>query len=237
MVYRVNLEEMEGQWIAHVPDLPGCFTTARTFSAALAQTAQAVADYLAWRHAHGEAIDPHDISPELGEVHRAWKTPEGEEVNAFFATDRAPLTLNDVTRASQLLEWTREDLLAAVQGVTPAEMTQVVENQWAIRDILNHLGRGERWYLDRLDLAGDSPPAEVMEQMRVVRARLQRLLPSLANVERVVVKDYELWSPRKIVRRALWHERDHTAHIGQFLRRLRPGTRPLINFPTSEVTP
>lgn len=237
MVYRVNLEELEGQWIAHVADLPGCFAVGRTFSAALAQTSTAIANYLAWLHTHGEAIDPHEVTPELGEVHRAWSTPGGGEANAFFATDRVPLTMGEITRLSQLLEWTRADLLAVVQEVKPAELTQAVENQWAIRDILNHLGRGERWYLDRLDLAGDSPPPEVMEQLRVVRARLQRLMPSFANVDRVVVKDLELWSPRKLLRRALWHERDHTAHIRQFLRRLRPATRPLINFPASEVTP
>ena len=28
----------------------------------------------------------------------------------------------------------------------------------------------------------------------------------------------EFWSPRKLLRRAVWHERDHTVHI----RKLRP---------------
>jgi hypothetical protein len=25
--------------------------------------------------------------------------------------------------------------------------------------------------------------------------------------------DFEFWSPRKLLRRAVWHERDHTTHI------------------------
>jgi predicted RNase H-like HicB family nuclease len=223
MTYQLNLEELDEQWIAHVADLPGCFTSARTFSAALKQAPQAIADYQAWLHAHGEtSAPPEATTPELGEMHRAWKTPDGHEVNAFFAADRAPLTRDDINRAVQLLDWSRADLLAALEGLSASEATRPVEDQWAIRDILNHVGRAERWYLDRLDLADVASPSEVMEQLRVVRARLQRALPTLVGVDRVVVKELEIWSPRKVVRRALWHERNHTAHIHQFRRRLNP---------------
>ncbi len=222
MHYQLNLEELDEQWIAHVAELPGCFTSARTFSAALAQAPQAIADYQAWQHAHGETSALPEAKPELGEMHRAWKTHEGHEVNAFFVADRAPLTRDDINRAVQLLDWSRADFLAALEGVTASEATRPVEDQWAIRDILNHVGRAERWYLDRLDLADVASPSEVMEQLRVVRARLQRALPPLVGVDRVVVKELEIWSPRKVVRRALWHERNHTAHIHQFRRRLNP---------------
>jgi len=46
-----------------------------------------------------------------------------------------------------------------------------------------------------------------------VRARLLEVLPSLVGVEQVVGRRGELWSPRKLLRRALWHERDHAEHI------------------------
>jgi hypothetical protein len=29
--------------------------------------------------------------------------------------------------------------------------------------------------------------------------------------------DGEFWSPRKLLRRAVWHERDHTGHIRKLL--------------------
>jgi hypothetical protein len=29
--------------------------------------------------------------------------------------------------------------------------------------------------------------------------------------------DGEFWSPRKLLRRAVWHERDHTEHIRKLL--------------------
>jgi hypothetical protein len=48
-----------------------------------------------------------------------------------------------------------------------------------------------------------------------VRARLVDVLPGLSGDEQVVARQGELWSPRKLARRALWHERDHAAHIRQ----------------------
>jgi hypothetical protein len=36
-------------------------------------------------------------------------------------------------------------------------------------------------------------------------------------MDRVVGKEGELWSPRKVVRRMLWHERDHIEHIQKLL--------------------
>jgi hypothetical protein len=34
----------------------------------------------------------------------------------------------------------------------------------------------------------------------------------------VVGQDGELWSPRKLLRRALWHEMDHIKHIQKLIR-------------------
>jgi hypothetical protein len=37
------------------------------------------------------------------------------------------------------------------------------------------------------------------------------------DVRQVTGVDGELWSPRKVLRRALWHERDHTDHLRKVL--------------------
>ena len=42
-------------------------------------------------------------------------------------------------------------------------------------------------------------------------------LPKLNGVKQVVGVDGEFWSPRKMLRRALWHERDHTEHIRKLI--------------------
>ncbi len=37
------------------------------------------------------------------------------------------------------------------------------------------------------------------------------------GVNQVAGLDGELWSPRKVLRRTLWHERDHTGHIRKLI--------------------
>jgi hypothetical protein len=43
------------------------------------------------------------------------------------------------------------------------------------------------------------------------------LLKSLPGLEASDKVDGEFWSPRKVLRRAIWHERDHTAHSKKLL--------------------
>jgi hypothetical protein len=50
-----------------------------------------------------------------------------------------------------------------------------------------------------------------------VRVHLVSLLPTLVGVAQVIELDGELWSPRKLLRRTLWHEREHTVHIQRLL--------------------
>ncbi len=53
--------------------------------------------------------------------------------------------------------------------------------------------------------------------LALVRSRLEQALPGLEGVEMVRGRSGELWSPRKMLRRAAWHERDHIEHIGKLL--------------------
>jgi hypothetical protein len=39
------------------------------------------------------------------------------------------------------------------------------------------------------------------------------MLPTLEGMKQVFGVDGEFWSPRKVLRRALWHEKDHVEHI------------------------
>jgi len=50
-----------------------------------------------------------------------------------------------------------------------------------------------------------------------VRQHLLDVLPYFIGDERLVENNGELWTPRKIIRRALWHERDHANHIRQLM--------------------
>jgi hypothetical protein len=43
------------------------------------------------------------------------------------------------------------------------------------------------------------------------------ILPGLSGSKQVMGIDGEFWSPRKLLRRAVWHEYDHIAHIRKLL--------------------
>ena len=91
MAYIVCAEEVEGQWVAHVPDLPGCFATQKDRDSAIKAVPAAVDAYVAWCQSHGLRISGLSGPMIVSEVIRAWDYEEDNEVNAFFASDRPPL--------------------------------------------------------------------------------------------------------------------------------------------------
>ena len=95
--------------------------------------------------------------------------------------------------------------------------------QWSIEGVLEHVAKSEWWYLDRLGLA--FPRAGIPEDaklfLRQVHAHMLVTLPELQKRGGAVTLAGETWSARKVLRRSLWHRRDHTAHIVKLRARLR----------------
>jgi uncharacterized damage-inducible protein DinB len=152
----------------------------------------------------------------VSEVIRAWTYEEEYEVNAFFASDRPPVTAGEEEEFRRLLEMTGRDLLAAVEGLAPQDLAKEFSGErWSILGILRHVANSDLWYLDRLGLAlpQSDLPDEVMPRLERVRAHTLASLPALTSRTGVVALSAELWSARKVLRRTLWHERDHTDHI------------------------
>lgn len=136
---------------------------------------------------------------------------DGYSVNAWFQHDWKPLTADDVERGLKLLTWSRADLLDAVNGLSDVALdTHLPGQRWNIRGVLGHVGGAEWWYLDRLGQAFPRAlvPQDVFERLRVVRLHLNDVLPELVGSRQVVGINAEFWSPRKVLRRAAWHERD-----------------------------
>ena len=227
MHYTVNMRESGNRWIAHVLELPGCFTIADSRETAQSQVPAAIKAYFDWYRTNGET-HPHesdDIEIEIGEIIRAWKDPEDPRnlIGAFFASDVQPLTEPDIALALKLLDWSRIALLAAVRDLSEDEMNQLVEDDWSINIILSHVGGADRWFLDKLDLAPgtyEEMPDDPLELLKVTRKHMREVLPQLTDVARITIKSAQTWSPRKMLRVALWHERDHTQHVLQFRARL-----------------
>jgi hypothetical protein len=224
----VGLENgIEGRSLVWLLDYPGCFCYGATGAEALDRLPPAVEAYREWLAAHGqEGWLPAEVQE--FDVVDAWQVycineayeivEQGDEINAWFRHDWKPLTEREVERGLALLDWTRADLLAAVQGLSDADMDTLLPDQhWSIRGILGHVGGAEWWYLDRLRLALPRAlvPEDPFERLRVVRIHMRETLSRSAGSREVVGTEGEFWSPRKMLRRAVWHERDHTQHIDQ----------------------
>jgi hypothetical protein len=229
-MFKVGLENnTEGRSQAWVLGQPGCFAYGKNGPEALAAAPRAVQDYREWISSHipeNWLTDPRNDC-QLEETWECYSiddnyqlVKDGYEVNAWFRHDWNPLTEVDIQRGTQLLNWGRDKLLDVAGHLDDATLQRAYSGErWNIAGILNHIGGAEWWYMDRLGLA--FPRAEVPEQpfdrLLMVRERLLNILPGLVGVKQVVGVSGEFWSPRKLLRRAVWHEYDHIAHIRKLL--------------------
>jgi len=77
MSYLVCVEESEGRWIAHVPDLPGCFVQHAQLERAIQAVPEAVEAYVAWCEGHGLRISGLSDPMIVAEVIRTWESEDG----------------------------------------------------------------------------------------------------------------------------------------------------------------
>ncbi len=227
MRFPVGIENnLEGRSLAWMLDQPGCYAYGESARAALSAVPRAISDYEMWinSRSNGESwLDARQIEINLENDWEVYSIDEafdlvevGYEVNSWFLHDWKPLTEQDVLRSQQLLSWTREDLMSAVSGLKPGKLqVKYAGERWNIEGILKHVGGAEWWYLDRLGMAmaREDLPTTPFERLEVVRDLFLETLPKLVGSKLVLGVDGEFWSPRKVLRRAVWHERDHTNHI------------------------
>ncbi len=232
MIICIGLENnFEHRSLAWALDMPGCFAFGGSGSEALATMPRAVLGYKAWLESHTSdswIADLRDFDIRLVETFEDYTidgdfelAENGYEVDAFFRHDWKPLRKADIERGVQLLKWTRVDLME-LMGAIPTDRFDLVlpGEKWSLRGILGHIARSEFWYLSRLDLASgrrDDLPSDVFESLPLVRAQLDAILPTLEDSSLVTGKSGEFWTPRKLLRVAIWHELDHTNHILKLL--------------------
>jgi hypothetical protein len=235
MIIKIGLENQAGQRSTAIAlDHPGLFCYGTDGATALAHVPGAVTAYKEWLDRHSTESwlrDLGNFDVRLVETFQVQViddnyelADEGYEVSAWFLHDWKPLIRLEVQHAQKLLEWGRMDLLETVKPLNDTQLDREFPNErWSIRGILSHVANAEWWYLTRLDLTNierKELPEDAFERLRVVRELLVKTLPMLEGMEKVVGKSGELWSSRKIVRRAVWHELDHVEHIRKLIKLL-----------------
>jgi predicted RNase H-like HicB family nuclease/uncharacterized damage-inducible protein DinB len=225
----------EGQWLAHVLALPGCVFRATSRKAALDGLPQAIREHCDWLNRHGEAVRcaGAPIQIEVAEVNTGSGPFDPGDPAALFAPDLVPVTAGEMERYFRLMDYARTDLLAVVEGLSDEVLDwQQEPDAFTIRRLLRHLGNAEEWYVSRLVPPETLPPEweddenlplfEFLEmERRTTVARLRQLTEGerseVSYPSRWTEHPEEGWTARKALRRALEHERQHTAQAERIL--------------------
>ena len=220
MTIRVGLElpapgspEPFGAWVF---DLPGCYSPGANELAAIAGVHRQIERYLRLLYLNHipPALVPNG-DPEV--VERFSCTLDGDyEVNASFSSDRGQVSDDEVGFARAVLAVTRPALIRAARQA----------NEWpkgtrTAGEVLHHVASAEWFYSTRVERDpetlrrfGRAELTHPLERLGAVRAWvLARIdtLPSLGALERT--HRGERWTPRKVLRRFIYHELDHLAEL------------------------
>ncbi len=226
----VGLElDNEGRVLAWALDFPGCFAYGADSTEAAIGLAREMTIYDRWiqRHSGSSPLESSDFDFQIVDTWQVFTMNDQYElqegayaVNAWFRSDWKPLGRQEIEHGLELLRWSRKDLLQTVSLLSVEQLDRQYEGErWSIHGILKHVASAEWWYLDRLDLVEgrEQMPKDVLERFTWVREKFNAALPQLSGKELVLGKEGEFWSPRKLLRRALWHELDHRQHILKLL--------------------
>jgi predicted RNase H-like HicB family nuclease/uncharacterized damage-inducible protein DinB len=193
--------------VAHVPALPGASARGQTVAEAKEKIREALEAYLTLLHDVGEPVSKADDDLHL----------EFEEVDTTtFLTDYDALRPNEMEMLFRWLAISRQELMDLVKGL-PAEAFdwKLDDDTVSIREILCRLAEADLWYTDRLKRWPEAPLFRLAAARGVALERLR----ALTEAERANVTVYEgdEWTPRKIMRRMLEHEREGIAQIRALL--------------------
>ena len=240
--YPVYLETgTDGRCLAHVLDLPGCLVRASMRDEALAALPEAVRAHWAWLRRHGEDAPDADepVEIEVAEEQAGGPFDPGDAA-ALFAPDREPVSDEEMAHYVRLMDHARADLLALVRDL-PEEVLDWMQPHtgagperpaFTLRRLLRHVGNAEQWYVSRL-VPPETLPSDWEEddqlalcdflemERRTVLARLWQLNEAQRGevTYPTAWTDHpeEAWTARKALRRAVEHERQHTAQVRRIL--------------------
>ena len=225
----------DGRSMVHVAELPGCIVRAETRAAALRELPVAIEAYQAWLCRHGEPAQPAGESMEIEVVEeRSGEGPfDPGDRAALFPPDLEPITPEEMEQFYRLMGHNRRDLLALVGD--PADKLldwRPFPGAYNLRRVLRHVGNAEEWYVSRIvpietlppewEDDADLPHFVFLEMSR--RTAIERLR-RLTDEERAGVfyptfgtqHPEEPWTARKVLRRFLEHEREHTAQAREIM--------------------
>ena len=226
MIFDLYLQvKRTGRTHAHVPDWPGCNWLANSPEVALEQAQPAIGWHLTWLRKYAKpAPSPEEpIIPVLVQQHLS--TAREGNIIGFFESESQPISVKEIPYFLDLMSCARAELLELTRDLAEEILNwQPGAGSWSILEVLRHVAAAERWYLTRIldpaRLPQFNPSRSVWLRLEAVRSLAIQRLSGLDESERsrvVTDKSGELWSARKVFRRYLEHEREHTHHVLEIL--------------------
>ncbi len=193
--------------VAHVPDLPGASARGKTIEEAKEKIRDAIKEYVRLLRDVGEQVPRFSEGIEL----------EFQEADgATFLTDYDGLRPNEMETLFRWMAVSRQELMDLVKDLPEEAMAwKANEESSSIREILCHLAEADLWYTDRLTRWPEAPLFRLAAARGVALERLRDM--SEEKRASVTTFDGEDWTPRKVVRRMLEHEREHIHEIRELL--------------------
>lgn len=193
--------------VAHVPGLPGASARGETIEEAKENIRQAIQEYVRLLRDVGEAVPRVSDGIEL----------EFQEADSnTFLTDYDTLRPNEMETIFRWMAISRQELMDLVKDL-PDELLlwKQTEETPAINEILCHLAEADLWYTDRLKQWPQAPIFRLAAARGIALERLRDL--SEDKLATITTYDGQEWTPRKVMRRILEHERENIQRIKELL--------------------
>lgn len=194
--------------VAHVPALPGASARGQTVEEVKQKIQAVVKSYLALLHDVGEPVPWSSAGLQL----------EFQETDsATFLTDYDALHPNEMETLFRWLAISRQELMDLVKELPEETLARKPDdNGPSIRDVLCQISEADLWYTDRLKGWPEAPLFRLAAARGVALERLR----ALTEAERAKITTFEgeEWTPRKIMRRMLEHEREGIDQIRALLK-------------------
>ena len=226
--YQVYIEGRGTHRMGHILALPGCCARGRTRAEVLRSLPGAVREHGEWldRHGEGPGEEGTEVSFDVAEDVVGTGPFNPGDAAALFSVERSPVSPGEIEDCLRLMSYSRSDLLE-LAGSLPDKVLDWCQSrtEFSLRIVLRHIGNAEQWYISRL-FEPDQLPQEwaadrtlpVFEFLDLERRGCIGCLRRLDERQRCEVfrpthyTDHpeEEWTARKVLRRFVEHEREHT---------------------------
>ena len=213
----------DSYWMAHVLEKPGCIWINSDKDRLVSEGPEAIRLYKLWLERNGEPKSNKNYYEKL-EIAAVHEIPgfgvSGVNV-ALFNPDYSPISSEEILRVIRILGYARRELLEIVTSLPVQALDwQPPEGERTLRQNLEHVRDSQGYYLSRLlgkenveSKMSRAQPKGTMESLNWMQENTIRILlewpTTLYGGVYQAEKPLENWTPRKMLRRILEHEREH----------------------------